>query len=163
MGQVGDSPRWLDADEMRFWRSFIFTANLLESRLNRELVESHGISHSDYSILVVLSEAPGRSLRMTALAEVVASSKSRLSHQIARMETAGLVAREECGSDGRGVLAVLLPAGSALLDRAAPTHVRGVREHVISRMTRDEQRQLADALERVLAGLSGTDDEAKAS
>lgn len=163
MSSAGDAPQWLDDGEMRFWRSFIITASLLESRLNRELVEEHGISHSDYSILVVLSEAPGEQLRMSALAEIVASSKSRLSHQIARMEKAGLVERRECGDDGRGVLAALLPAGRALLEQAAPTHVRGVREHVISRVSAEEQARLADALERVLDGLVGGDREAAAS
>ncbi|AEA22488.1 MarR family winged helix-turn-helix transcriptional regulator [Pseudonocardia benzenivorans] len=157
------TPQWLDDDEMRFWRSFILTATLLESRLNRELVEGHGISHSDYSILVVLSEAPDHQMRMSALADFIASSKSRLSHQVARMEKAGLVERQECDSDGRGVLAVMLPKGRELLERAAPTHVAGVRDHVISRLSADEQRSFADALERVLQGLSGSDEVAEAS
>jgi DNA-binding MarR family transcriptional regulator len=163
MVAADDGPQWLDDDEMRFWRSFIVTATLLESRLNRELVEAHGISHSDYTILVVLSETPGQQLRMSALAEVIASSKSRLSHQVARMERAGLIQRQECDSDGRGVLAVMLPKGRAVLEAAAPTHVRGVREHVISRLSADEQRTFAVALERVLTGLSGAEAAATAS
>lgn len=157
------APQWLDDDEMRFWRSFIITATLLESRLNRDLVETNGISHSDYSILVVLSEAPDQQLRMSALADVIASSKSRLSHQIARMEKAGLVERQECDSDGRGVLAVMLPKGRELLERAAPIHVAGVRHHVISRLSTDEQRSFADALERIAHGLSDADEVAEAS
>jgi DNA-binding MarR family transcriptional regulator len=163
MTAADEVPQWLGAEEMRFWRSFIITATLLDAQLNRELMESHGISHSDYSILVVLSEAPQSRMRMSALAELIASSKSRLSHQIARMERAGLVRREECDSDGRGVLAVLLPAGHALLELAAPTHLRGVREHVVSRVTPEEQSVIADALERVLEGLGGGEAEAQAS
>ncbi|RTL61906.1 MAG: MarR family transcriptional regulator [Pseudonocardiaceae bacterium] len=159
----GGTTQWLDDDEMRFWRSFIITATLLESRLNQNLSESHGITHSDYTILVFLSEAPGRRLRMSVLAELIASSKSRLSHQIARMEKAGLVARQECDSDGRGVLAALLPAGMELLERAAPTHVTAVRELVISQVTTVEQKSFADALERIHRTLSGDDEVAAAS
>ncbi|NMI01293.1 MarR family winged helix-turn-helix transcriptional regulator [Pseudonocardia acidicola] len=156
-------PRWLGEGEMRFWRSFIHTATLLEARLNRELVESHGISHADYGILVVLSEQRDEQMRMSALAEVTASSKSRLSHQIARMERAGLVRREGCVSDGRGIFAVLLPRGRRLLEEAAPTHVRGVREHVVDRVTPQEQVILAEVMERILSGLRGAEPEAKAS
>ncbi|WP_214365671.1 MarR family winged helix-turn-helix transcriptional regulator [Pseudonocardia sp. H11422] len=163
MGRGNATPRWLGDTEMRFWRSFIHAATLLEARLNRELVEAHGISHADYGILVVLSEQPGEQMRMSALAEVTASSKSRLSHQIARMERAGLVRREECASDGRGILAVMLPRGRQLLEEAAPTHVEGVRRYVVDRVTPEEQEILAEAMGRVLAGLRGAEPEAKAS
>lgn len=156
-------PPWLGETEMRFWRSFIHAATLVEGRLNRELVEAHGISHADYAILVVLSEAPGERLRMSALAEITASSKSRLSHQIARMERAELVRREDCADDARGILAVLLPPGRRLLTEAAPTHVRGVRRHVVDQVTPDEQRALAVALERVLDGLHRPEPEVQAS
>ncbi|GAY09169.1 MarR family winged helix-turn-helix transcriptional regulator [Pseudonocardia sp. N23] len=159
----GGTTQWLDDDEMRFWRTFVITATLLESRLNHDLNETQGISHSDYTILVFLSEAPDQKLRMSTLAELMASSKSRLSHQVARMEKAGLVTRQECDSDGRGVLAVMLPEGRELLERAAPTHVTGVRRHVISRLSRAEQTAFADALERIQRGLSGDDEVAAAS
>ncbi len=147
---------------MRFWRSFIHTATLVEGRLNRELVEAHRISHADYVILVVLSESSDERMRMSALAEITASSKSRLSHQIARMERAGQVRREECTDDGRGILAVLLPPGRRLLEEAAPTHLRGVRQHVVDRVTPEEQQAIAVALERVFDGLRVAEPEADA-
>ncbi|MHA6792027.1 MarR family winged helix-turn-helix transcriptional regulator [Pseudonocardia bannensis] len=163
MSVADATPRWLGESEMRFWRSFIHAATLLEARLNRELVEAHGISHADYAILAVLSEQPGEQMRMSALAELTASSKSRLSHQIARMERAGLVQRKECASDARGILAGLLPRGRQLLEQAAPTHVDGVRRYVIDRVEPAEQEILAQVMERVLAELRRSEPEARAS
>jgi len=131
--------RWLDADEMRAWRGYIVGSALLEYRLNRELQEEHGLTLADYEILARLSEQPGMRLRMTQLATDVASSKSRVSHQVGRLESAQLVRRESCPRDGRGIFAVLTDRGFDLLRTAAPTHLRGVREHLADQLT-DEQR-----------------------
>jgi DNA-binding MarR family transcriptional regulator len=139
--------RWLDTDEMRAWRAYIVGSALLEYRLNRELQEEHDLALSDYEILARLSEQPGWRMRMTQLASDVASSKSRLSHQVGRLETAQLVRREECPSDGRGVFAVLTDQGFDLLRTAAPTHLRGVREHLIDRLTPDQQTALTTIFE----------------
>jgi DNA-binding MarR family transcriptional regulator len=157
MGSPQPSPIWLDENEARFWRGFIIAATLLEGRLNRDLVDRHGLSHADYAILVVLSEQPERSMRMSALAEFVAASKSRLSHQITRMEKAGWVRREECADDARGVLAVLLPAGYALLEAAAPTHVAGVRRYMVDLLTPEERGEATVFLERVVRTLREAD------
>lgn len=128
---------------MRAWRSYIVGSALLEYRLNRELQEEHGLTLADYEILVRLSEQPDMRMRMTQLATDVASSKSRVSHQVGRLEVAGLVRREGCTNDGRGIYAVLTDTGFDLLRTSAPTHLRGVREHLIDRLTATEQEALA--------------------
>ncbi|MBA2308444.1 MAG: MarR family transcriptional regulator [Pseudonocardiales bacterium] len=151
----GTLPRWLNEEEMRFWRTFIVTSMLLDGRLNRELVEQHGLSHDDYVILVVLSEQDDHRMRMSALAELVVSSKSKLSHQVSRLERAGMLRRDDCVSDGRGVFAVLTPEGYRMLERAAPTHVEGVRRHLVDLVTPDERAQLTLVFERVSQHLRG--------
>ncbi len=108
---------------------------------------------SDYEVLVRLSEPDDRRMRMAALANEVASSKSRLSHQISRLETAGLVRRVDCGDDARGVFAELTEQGMARLRETAPTHVGGVRAHLIDLLIDAEQDGLATVFERVLKHL----------
>jgi len=148
--------RWLNDKEMRAWRSYIVGSAMLECRLHRELQDGHGLALADYEILVRLSEQPERRMRMSQLATEVASSKSRVSHQVARLEAAGLVQRGECPSDGRGVFAHLTEKGWDLLQRSAPTHVQGVREHLIDLMSTEEQEVLARVFERVITHLRGT-------
>jgi DNA-binding MarR family transcriptional regulator len=135
---------------MRAWRAYIMATELLRQQLHRELQEAHEMSISDYEVLVQLSERDDWQLRMSQLAGRVASSKSRLSHQIARMERAGLVRRVECPDDARGVIAELTEKGMATIRAAAPTHVDGVREHLIDLLTDTEQDVLATIFERVL-------------
>jgi DNA-binding MarR family transcriptional regulator len=138
---------------MAAWRAYIVGSALLEHRLNRELQTSHGLSIADYEILVRLSEHPEHRLRMSDLASHVAHSKSRISHQIRRLEADDLVRRVECPSDGRGVFAVLTEAGADRLRAAAPTHVAGVREHIVDLLEPEEQQVLASVFERVIAHL----------
>ncbi len=142
-------PRWLNEEETRFWRTFIVASMLLDARLNRELVEGHRLALDDYVIFVVLSEQPEHQMRMSALAEVVVASKSKLSHQISRLERAGFVRRDGCQSDGRGVFAVLTPQGRKLLEASAPTHVEGVRRHLVDLVSEDEREVLTEVFERV--------------
>ncbi|HET9142675.1 MarR family winged helix-turn-helix transcriptional regulator [Actinophytocola sp.] len=134
---------------MRAWRAYILGTELLRQQLHRELQDAHGMTIADYEVLVQLSERTERRMRMTQLAGRVASSKSRLSHQIARMEKAGLVRRVDCPEDARGVVAELTDKGMAQLRAAAPTHVSGVREHLVDLLTDDEQETLATIFERV--------------
>lgn len=148
-----EQPQWLDDDEMRAWRAFVVGKALLDSRLNRDLQEEHHLTLADYEVLVRLSEAPAGRARMSTLAEQVASSKSRVSHQVGRMEKAGLVRRECCPSDGRGVFAVLTGHGMEVLRRAAPTHVRGVRDNLVDLLSERERSVLADVFERVMGHL----------
>ena len=129
---------WLNADQQQAWRSYIIgTARLLE-RLDRDLREAHGLSLPEYEVLVRLSEADDRSLRMAELASSMSHSRSRTTHTISRLEAAGLVKRFTCDSDGRGRWATLSDKGMAVLKEAAHTHVRGVREHLVDRLSADE-------------------------
>src|SRR5690349_17027845 len=114
--------RWLDPEEQRAWRSYLRASRLLDEELRRGL-ERHGLSHPEYEILVRLSEAPGRVLRMSDLADDVVSSRSRLTHTVARLERDGLVARRASTCDGRGVECALTDRGFAVLSEAAHTHV----------------------------------------
>ncbi|MGH8966323.1 MAG: MarR family winged helix-turn-helix transcriptional regulator, partial [Actinomycetes bacterium] len=148
-----DEPRWLDDGEMRAWRAYVIASELLRKQLNRELQDQHGIALADYEVLVRLSDSEGGQMRMAQLAGEVASSKSRLSHQIARMETAGLVRRAECDDDARGVFAEITDAGRARLRETAPPHVTGVRAHLVDLLSDADQQALADIFERVLVHL----------
>lgn len=143
-------PHWLDDGEMRAWRAYVIASELLRKQLNRELQERHGLALADYEVLVRLSDQDGGRMRMAHLAGEVASSKSRLSHQIGRMEAAGLVQRVECGDDARGVFAEITEAGRARLRETAPTHVAGVRAHLVDLLKPSDQIALAEIFERVL-------------
>lgn len=123
--------RWLDAKQQRAWRSYIDGSIRLSELLERDMREKHGLSISEYEILVRLSEAPQRRLRMAELAANATQSRSRLSHAISRLEADGLVRRESCPSDRRGIFAILTDAGMAKLVAAAPDHVTLVRDLLI--------------------------------
>lgn len=153
MTAITDGPRWLNDGEMRAWRAYVIASELLRKQLNRELQERHGLALADYEVLVRLSECDGGRMRMARLANEVASSKSRLSHQIGRMETAGLVQRVECGDDARGVFAEITAEGRVRLQETAPTHLAGVRAHLIDLLDVAHQTALAEVFEGVLAHL----------
>lgn len=123
--------RWLDEDQQRSWRAYLVGTTLLMDRLDRDLREQHNLSLPEYEILVRLSEAQGRRMRMAVLADSVSHSRSRVTHTIARLEKAGLVRRAACESDGRGVEAVLTERGFTAIEDAAPTHVAGVRQFLV--------------------------------
>jgi DNA-binding MarR family transcriptional regulator len=146
---VSDETRWLDADEQRAWRAWLTATRGLGDILDRELQRDSGIPHTYYEILVRLSEAPDRALRMSSLAESSNSSRSRLSHAVARLEEAGWVERRDCPTDRRGQVAVLTDKGFAALEAAAPRHVRGVREHLFDRLTPEQVRQLREICEAI--------------
>jgi DNA-binding MarR family transcriptional regulator len=122
-----DHTRWLDDGEQRAWRSFLAANRLLMESLERQLQQDAGIPQSYYEILVRLSEVPGHTLRMSELAESSMSSRSRLSHAVARLEENGWVRRRECDTDRRGLMCELTEAGLAALRDAAPGHVAAVR------------------------------------
>ena len=147
-------PRWLDAQEQRTWRAFVGATHLLFDRLDRELQRDAGIPHAYYEILVWLSEAPDRSLRMSELAHRTRSSRSRLSHAVARLEDRGWVARRDCPTDKRGQIATLTDDGFAALTAAAPGHVAGVRAHLLDPLTPEQMRQLREISETILTGLA---------
>lgn len=119
--------RWLTAEQQQIWRAYLFGSARLTERLERDL-RAHGLSLSEYEILVRLSEASDRALRMAELAESVHQSRSRLTHTIARMEQAGTIERHTCDEDRRGVWARLTDEGYDRLVELAPIHVAGVRD-----------------------------------
>ncbi|GLX92858.1 MarR family transcriptional regulator [Herbidospora sp. NEAU-GS84] len=147
-------PRWLTADEQRAWRAHLTAHRLLTHRLDRELQE-HGLSFNDYEILVNLSESPDHRMRMSDLADATVQSRSRLSHQISRMEQAGLVTRELCEDDRRGTFAVLTPLGYHTIERVAPDHVAGVRAHFIDLLNPEQIREVEEIYTPVVAHLQG--------
>jgi DNA-binding MarR family transcriptional regulator len=139
---------WLSADEQRTWRIHLEVSKLLTYQLERDL-QPFGLTFNDYEILVNLSESPERRMRMTDLARATLQSKSRLSHQISRMETAGLVRRENCESDRRGLFTVLTEEGWDTMRKVAPHHVASVREHFIDLLPAEDQEALRRALDPV--------------
>jgi DNA-binding MarR family transcriptional regulator len=145
-------PRWLTDEEQHAWRAYIRLAQLLMRQLDRDL-HPFGLSMHDYEILVELSEAPLRRMRMTELADRTAQSRSRLSHQINRMEARGLVSRENCEGDKRGMFAVLTQHGAATISEVAPHHVASVRQHFIDQLDPVELIALTDAYQPLLAEL----------
>lgn len=130
--------RWLSHDEQVSWRSWLTATTLIPERLSRELQAQHGLTLADYEILVRLSEAEGRCLRMSDLARRTLVSRSRLTHQVDRMERAGLVSRRVCADDGRGLLACLTDEGWQRLVAAAPDHVESVRAALLDALTPEE-------------------------
>ncbi|MGR6318183.1 MarR family transcriptional regulator [Micromonospora soli] len=146
---MGVMTRWLNPDEQRTWRAFLTASRALMDALDRELQRDAGMPHAYYEILVRLSEATDRRLRMSELADATGSSRSRLSHAVARLETAGWVRREECPTDRRGQIAVLTDAGFATLAAAAPGHVEGVRRHLFDALSPaqvDQLRRISETL-----------------
>lgn len=137
---------------MRVWRSFLTGHARVAATLDRELQDEQGLSLSSYEVLVHLSEAPDRRLRMSELAGRASLSRSGLTRLVDRLQSDGLVDRVGCPDDRRGSFAVLTPAGERALERAWPVHVRGVREHFVGRMSADELAVLDAALDRVATG-----------
>nr|WP_296770730.1 MarR family transcriptional regulator [Rhodococcus sp. (in: high G+C Gram-positive bacteria)] len=134
---------------MRAWRVYVDGSQRLMGVLNKDLQDAHDLTMAEYRILVMLSESPDGSRRMSELADGVLSSRSRLTHQIRRMEADGMVERNTCVDDGRGVLAVITDEGRRRLDEAAPTHLVSVRAHLVDLLTPKELSVLGDIFEKV--------------
>ncbi|WP_371781583.1 MarR family winged helix-turn-helix transcriptional regulator [Streptosporangium subroseum] len=142
--------RWLDDDEQRTWRAFMATSQLVNEELDRQLQRDSGMPHTYYVVLVKLSEAPDRMLRMSELAMELNSSQSRLSHAVARLEERGWVQRRPCATDRRVSWAFLTDEGFAVLAAAAPGHTEAVRQSFFDRLTPEQVRRLAEICEAVL-------------
>ena len=142
MSTKPDTGLWLTTAEQRTWRAFLEASWLLFAALDHELQHDVGMSHADYEILVHLSEAPERQMRMSKLADVSLFSRSRLSHAVGRLEELGWVRRATCPSDRRGTLALLTEAGYAALEAAAPDHVAAVRRYLFDGLDADQVAQL---------------------
>lgn len=150
----GAQDRWLTPDELEAWLTYVAASTLLESALDRQLQRDSGLPHAYYQILAMLSEVPGRTLRMSDLAAITQSSQSRLSHAVARLERSGWVRRTPCPDDRRSTLATLTDEGFGALAAAAPGHVATVRRHLFDRLTGEQVGQLRDILRSVLCGLT---------
>jgi DNA-binding MarR family transcriptional regulator len=137
-------PRWLDPDERRIWLGWVFTSRLLWEEIERDLQRDSSLSWGHYEILVMLSETADRARRMSELADATQSSRSRLSHAVARLEELGWVRRETCATDRRGQLAVLTDDGFAALQAAAPMHVESVRRHLFDQLSAEQLLALRD-------------------
>ncbi len=144
--------QWLSADEQQAWRAFLTACQTLFGAIDAQLQRDAGLPHGYYEILVRLSEAPDRALRMSQLAEASTSSKSRLSHAVARLEERGWVRRTSCPTDKRGQIAELTDDGFAALATAAPGHVAQVRRSLIDQLSHEQIMQLGQISAAIAAG-----------
>ena len=156
-GGPDGGPRWLSGPEQRTWRSFLTANRLLFDRVERQLQQEAGLPHAYFEILVRLSEAPGRAMRMSELASTALSSRSRLSHAVARMEDAGWVRRKPCESDRRGQIAELTDAGLAQLESAVPSHVEEVRSLLFDALTETQREALLEVSDAIIDHITGGD------
>jgi DNA-binding MarR family transcriptional regulator len=146
-------PNWLNAREDRAWRAFIDARHQVGVHLNRGLQES-GLSGADYEVLAVLSGHDGDRMPAHELCNALGWEKSRLSHQLRRMQKDGLISREPNPADARSTMVCLLPAGRATIEKAAPGHVADVRRNFIDLLTPAELDMLATLNERILHHLA---------
>ena len=149
--------RWLSENEQGSWRAWLAMVRLLPAALEEHLREEFGLTGADYEVMVALSEAPGRRVRMADLAAATFGSRSRTTHQITRMEKAGWVTRQKCEEDARGQWAILTDEGWELLVRAAPVHVESVRTHLLDVLGTDDFATLGQICKRVVAALPSGD------
>ena len=140
--------RWLDVGQQRVWRTYLDGVARLNQHLDAAL-RPFGLDLGEYEVLVRLSEAEGRRMRMSDLADAARQSRSRLTHTATRMERKGLIARQPCDEDRRGVIAALTDPGFALLESAAPTHVRSVRQFFVDVVDPDDFEALGRAMAAV--------------
>ena len=150
-------PRWLTPEEQDAWRSFMIGCRALFTAVDAQLQRDAGMPLAYYEILVRLSDAPGRALRMSQLAEAASASKSRASHAVARLEERGWVRRVDCPTDRRGQVAELTDEGYAVLAAAAPGHVEQVRRSLFEGLARDQVAHLRAIGETMAAACGGHD------
>lgn len=149
--------RWLSAHEQRAWRAYLDMNNRLLARLNRELQDQSGLSIADFSVLVQLSEHLDARMRVLELARALRWEKSRLSHQLTRMQQRGLVERSNCSEDRRGAFIVLTDRGRAAVETAAPRHVESVRRYLFDILPADQVDALGAIAGAVLDRLDAGD------
>jgi DNA-binding MarR family transcriptional regulator len=149
-------PVELTGTELGAWRGLLRVHAALVRELDAELDEAHDLPLSSYDVLIYLQAAPDRRLRMAELADSVLLSRSGVTRLVDRLEREGLIVRDNCASDGRGLYAVLTDEGEAMLAKARPTHLAGVRERFLRHFSEDELEQLAEYWERVMPGAAET-------
>ena len=148
--------RWLTAEESVAWRGFLGAMRALERGADRQLAECSGLSLADYQLLVPLSECDERAMRARDLGRHVNWERSRISHQLRRMEERGLIERRDCPSDGRGTVVVLTRLGMRAIEQAAPSHVEWVRQNFVDLLSREEIELLGEICERVVRTVAGS-------
>src|SRR5216683_2730866 len=146
-------PRWLDERQQRVWQGYLHLNQDLIAVLEQQLTRDSGLSGADYRVLVPLSEAPGGLLRARDLGCEIGWDRSRLSHHLSRMENRGLVTREECAEDARGLMVRLTVVGRRAIEEAAPGHVEAVRRYFFDLLSKNEIETMAAVFERVLENL----------
>jgi DNA-binding MarR family transcriptional regulator len=146
-------PRWLDESEHAAWVRLVAVLELLPGVLDSQLRRDSGLTHFEYFVLVVLSEAPDRTLRMTGLAQRTNATLPRLSHVVRRLEERDLVERQPCAEDKRATNARLTMVGLAAVEGAAPGHVENVRHHVIDALSSAQVEQLREIAGALLGRL----------
>jgi DNA-binding MarR family transcriptional regulator len=145
-------PRWLDDRQQHVWQAYLHLNQHLYAFLEQQLVHD-GLSGPDYTVLHPLSEAPEGLLRARELGTEIAWDRSRLSHHLTRMEKRGLIAREECAEDGRGLMVRVTDAGRRAIEAAAPAHVENVQRSFFDLLSSDELETLAAVFDRLLENL----------
>lgn len=145
--------QWLDDEQLDAWVKLVAVVELLPGVLDSQLRRDAGLTHFEYFVLAMLSEADDHTLRMTALGRRTNATLPRLSHVVRRLEDRGLVERFPCPEDGRATNARLTDAGMAAVAAAAPAHVANVRAHVIDALTRSQLQQLGGIADALLARL----------
>ncbi|HEX4092929.1 MAG TPA: MarR family transcriptional regulator [Trebonia sp.] len=141
---------WLSDEEQAAWRPIVGLLFRFPALLDAQLQKDAGVSHFEYLVLANLSEAPGRTLRMSDLAALASGSLSRLSHVVSRLEAKGWVRRESCPGDGRFINAVLTDPGWQKVVEIAPGHVAAVRRQLIDALTPEELRSLGEISAKLL-------------
>ena len=145
-----DESRWLTDEEQQAWRPFAALLFRLPAAMDAQLQRDAQVTHYEYMVLISLSEAPDRTLRMSDLAEMANGSLSRLSHVVSRLERRGWVRREPCPGDGRFINAVLTDEGWEKVVATAPGHVEAVQKLVVDALTPEEFRALGAASAQIL-------------
>ena len=146
----------LDEDELRLWGTVLALWRVLGTGMERQLARA-GSSGADYQVLVTLAEAPGRAARPRDIGIELGWDRSRVSHQLRRMEQRGLVSRTQVDDDARGTMVALTSGGLRSLRSAAPGHVAWVRENFLSQVTEEEARVLTEVGRRVVGRLQQPD------
>lgn len=149
---------WLNDREMNAWRAFIETTGDLQTALDRDLA-GHGMTMGDYQVLVYLSEAEERSMRMCDLADVLQLSPSGLTRRLDGLVKSDHVDRVPSEQDGRVMMARLTPAGRELLANIAPHHVASVRRRIFDHLDGDQVDAMASIFEAISAGLTAAENE----
>jgi len=146
-------PRWLDDRQQHVWQAYLHMNQHLFATLEERLLRESGLSGADYKVLVPLSETRGGVLRARELCTEIGWDRSRLSHHVTRMEKRGLVVREECSEDSRGLMVRLTRVGRRAIERAAPGHAASAHRYFFDLISPDELETLAVVFDRVLDNL----------